>query len=153
MRRRVVITGLGTVTSLGHTVAESWGRRPVAAIGLVLGVIGNVLGFLLAGPLLWLAKGVGNILGAIAVPAMAVYGPELFGTHDRGRANALIVTAGVAGSAIGLVTVGVLSDVWGNLGAPIALIGIAPLVVAALVLTRFPETAGLDLEELNPEDA
>ena len=89
----------------------------------------------------------------IAVPALAVYGPELFGTHDRSRANALIVTVGVAGSAIGLFGVGVLSDAWGNLGAPLAVAGIAPVIVAGLVLTRFPETAGLDLEQLNPEDA
>ena len=99
------------------------------------------------------AKLAGNIVGAIAVPALAVYGPELFGTHDRSRANALIVTVGVAGSVIGLFGVGVLSDAWGNLGAPLAVAGIAPVIVAGLVLTRFPETAGLDLEQLNPEDA
>ena len=59
----------------------------------------------------------------------------------------------MAGSGLGLVAVGYLSDLWGNLGAPIALMGIAPMIVVVLVLTRFPETAGLDLEELNPEDA
>ncbi len=149
----VTSTPIGLGVLVGGYLAESWGRRPVAAIGLVAGSIGAVLSFVLAGPPMWIAKLLGNIVGAIAVPAMAVYGPELFGTHDRGRANALIVTAGVIGSAIGLVSVGALSDVWGNLGAPIALMALGPLIVAVLVIVRFPETAGLDLEELNPEDA
>jgi MFS family permease len=102
---------------------------------------------------MWAARLAGNVIGAVGVPAMAVYGPELFGTHDRGRANALIVTAGVIGSALGLVSVGWLSDYWDAIAPAIALLGIGPLLVALLVLTRFPETAGAELEELNPEDA
>ena len=148
----VTSTPIGIGVLVGGYLAESWGRRPVAAIGLVAAAIGTVLSFIVAGPAMWAAKLVGNIVGAIAVPAMAVYGPELFGTHNRSRANALIVTVGVVGSAVGLVAVGALSDLWDNLGAPIALMGLGPLIVAALVLLRFPETAGLDLEELNPED-
>lgn len=149
----ITATPVGIGVLIGGYLSESWGRRPVAAIGLIAGTIGTVLSFVVAGPAMWAAKLAGNIVGAIAVPALAVYGPELFGTHDRSRANALIVTVGVAGSAIGLFGVGVLSDAWGNLGAPLAVAGIAPVIVAGLVLTRFPETAGLDLEQLNPEDA
>ena len=44
------------------------------------------------------------------------------------------ITTGVAGSGLGLVAVGYLSDLWGNLGAPIALMGIAPMIVVVLVL-------------------
>ena len=33
-----------------------------------------------------------------------------------------------------------------------ALLAIGPLIVAGLILTKFPETAGKELEELNPED-
>ena len=102
---------------------------------------------------MWFVKLAANVVGAIGVPAMAVYGPELFGTHDRGRANALIVTAGVVGSAIGLVTVGWLSDRWDAIAPAIGLLGVGPLLVAVLVLVAFPETAGAELEELNPEDA
>ena len=148
----VTSTPIGWGVLAGGYLAESWGRRPVAAVGLVAAVIGSVLSFIVSGPAMWGAKLFGNVVGAIAVPAMAVYGPELFGTHNRSRANASIVTIGVIGSAVGLVCVGVLSDLWGNLAAPIALVGVGPLVVAGLVLLRFPETAGIDLEELNPED-
>ena len=149
----VTSTPIGIGVLVGGYLAESWGRRPVAAIGLVAAAVGTVLSFVFAGPAMWVAKLVGNIVGAIAVPAMAVYGPELFGTHNRSQANALIVTIGVLGSAIGLVMVGALSDIWGNLATPVALTGLGPLAVAVLILVRFPETAGLDLEELNPEDA
>jgi MFS family permease len=149
----VTATPIGIGVLLGGYLAESWGRKPVAAIGLVAAAIGTVLSFFVAGPAMWAAKLFGNVLGAIAVPAMAVYGPELFGTHDRSRANALVVTIGVAGSALGLVMVGTLADRVGNLGVPIAVTALGPLLVAGLVLLRFPETSGLDLEELNPEDA
>lgn len=149
----VTSTPIGIGVLVGGYLAESWGRRPIAAIGLVAAAVGTVLSFILAGPAMWTAKLLGNIIGAIAVPAMAVYGPELFGTHNRSQANALIVMIGVLGSAVGLVAVGALSDVWGNLAAPIALTGLGPLAVAVLIVLRFPETAGLDLEQLNPEDA
>ena len=91
---------------------------------------------------------------AVAVPALAVYGPELFGTHERGRSNGLVVTVGVLGSAVGLVAAGFLSDrLGGELGPALALLSIGPLTVAGLVRFRYPETAGLELEEINPEDA
>ncbi len=149
----VTSTPIGIGVLVGGHLSETWGRRRTALLGLVAGTIGTVLSFLLAGPLLWASRLLGNIIGAIAVPALAVYGPELFGTHDRGRANALIVTAGVVGSAVGLVTAGVLADRWGSLGAPIALLAVGPVLVALLILFRYPETAGRELEELNPEDS
>ena len=40
-----------------------------------------------------------------------------------------------------------------GLGRAIAILAVGPLIVAVLVLTRFPETAHRELEELNPEDA
>ena len=143
--------GIGLV--LGGHFAETRGRRVVGAFGLSVGAVLRALSFFAAGPALWLLTLVSAIIGAMAVPALAVYGPELFGTHDRGRANGLIVTTGVVGSTVGLLSVGLLSDRWGGLGAPLALTAIGPLIVAVLVLWRFPETAGMELEDLNPEDA
>ena len=149
----VTATPIGIGVLIGGRLSETWGRRKTAALGIISGVTGITLSFVFAGPAMWAARLAGNVIGAVGVPAMAVYGPELFGTHDRGRANALIVTAGVIGSALGLVSVGWLSDHWDAIAPAIALLGIGPLLVALLVLTRFPETAGAELEELNPEDA
>ena len=149
----VTSTPIGLGVLLGGYLAETRGRKRVGALGLVLGTACRAASFFLSGPMLWVITLAGGILGGIAVPALAVYGPELFGTHDRGRANGLIVTIGVAGSAVGLLAAGLLSDQWGSeLGPPMALLAIGPLIVAGLILTKFPETAGKELEELNPED-
>jgi MFS family permease len=81
-----------------------------------------------------------------------VYGPELFPTALRGRANGIIAILGVAGSVIGLLVAGVLSDRWDGLGPALAVLSIGPALMALLVLTAYPETAHRELEELNPED-
>jgi MFS family permease len=81
-----------------------------------------------------------------------VYGPELFTTRARGRANGVVTLAGVIGSVVGLLIAGRLGDQWG-LGKALAVLAVGPLLLAVLVIRRFPETAHLELEQLNPEDA
>jgi MFS family permease len=142
--------GLGVL--LGGYLAETRGRRPVGALGLLLGVAFATLAYFSGGSALWVLTLLGVVLGGIAVPALAVYGPEMFGTHDRGRANGIIVTVGVIGSAVGLVFVGQLSEQIGEIGPAVAILAAGPLIVAWLVLRRYPETAGMELEEINPED-
>ena len=143
--------GIGVL--VGGYLADRRGRRRVGATGLVLGTAAVAWAFFASGPALWLLTLMGTLVGGLTVPALAVYGPELFGTHDRGRANGLIVTLGVTGSATGLLTAGWLSDqLGGRLGPALALLAVGPLIVAALVLLKYPETAGLELEDLNPQD-
>ncbi len=144
--------GLGILA--GGYLADRRGRRPVGAAGLVLGALAVAGAFFTDGAVLWLLTLGGVMLGAAVVPALGVYGPELFGTHSRGRANGLITTVGVAGSAAGLFAAGWLSDTLdGRLGPALALLAAGPLAVAVLVLWKFPETARAELEDLNPEDA
>jgi hypothetical protein len=50
------------------------------------------------------------------------------------------------------VTAGYLSDRWDGLAPALTLLSIGPLVMAGLVVAFYPETARLELEELNPED-
>ena len=77
----------------------------------------------------------------MAVPALAVYGPELFGTHDRGRSNGIIITIGVMGSVLGLLVAGVLSDrLGGELGPALALLAVGPTA------GDFRDPAALDLD-------
>lgn len=142
--------GLGVL--VGGSLAETRGRKRVGAAGLALGATLATTAYFLSGPALWIATLGGVLLGGLAVPALAVYGPELFGTHDRGRANGLVVTVGVVGSAVGLVFVGQLSDRWGEIGPALLILAAGPMFVAWLVLRHYPETAGLELEEINPED-
>ena len=113
----------------------------------------NAASYLVGGPMLWITALVGSIVAAVTVPALAVYGPELFPTALRAKANGIIAVAGVAGSAVGLVAGGRMHDHFGRYGPGIAVLAVGPFLVAALVLALYPETAHLELEELNPEDA
>lgn len=136
----------------GGRLADVHGRRRVGAAGIVFGTIATVTMFAVSGWQLWAVAAVGSVVGALIVPALGVYRPELFPTALRGRASGLIEVVTLTGSAIGLVVVGSLIDRWGSYGRPMALVALGPVALAVLVLARFPETARRELEDLNPED-
>ncbi len=137
---------------VGGRLAER-GRRLVGAVGVVGGVGATVLMYLSQGWPIWAWSVTGAVLGAATVPALGVYGPELFPTSLRGRANGVITAMARLGSVAGLLAVGFLSNAWGSLGPAVALLSLGPLLLAVLVVTAYPETAHRELEELNPEDA
>ena len=82
--------------------------------------------------------------------ALHMAGPP---TANRGRAGGLITTASLLGGIIGLVITGTVVDHGVTYGKVLGLLALGLLAVAALVLRRLPESAHLELEELNPEDA
>ena len=143
--------GIGIV--VGGRLADQRGRRKVGAIGVGSGVALTVAMYLLAGWPIWVCSMMGSVLGAMAVPALGVYGPELFPTRARGAANGVINLAAVAGSALGLVVAGQLAERLGSWGPAMAVLSVGGLVVVVLVLTLYPETAARELEELNPADS
>jgi predicted MFS family arabinose efflux permease len=142
--------GLGIV--IGGRLADTRGRRGVGAIAIVAGVGATTLMFIATGWPIWAWSAVGSVLGAATVPALGVYGPELFPTSLRGKANALIGVAGRIGSVTGLIAVGVIATSR-NFGQAMALMAIGPMALAILIIAVYPETAHRALEELNPEDA
>jgi len=148
----ITSTPAGLGVFLGGRLADSRGRRMIAAIGLTFGALFTVLGFTSDGWSLWLFTLIAMVVSALTVGPLGVYGPELFATRSRSRANGLVTFAGVIGSVVGLTIAGRLGDRW-NLGAALAVLSIGPILLAILVLRRFPETARLELEELNPDDA
>lgn len=142
--------GIGIV--VGGKLADRHGRRIIGAIGIAGGVIFTVVSYLSWGWPLWLASILAAVIGAMAVPALAVYGPELFPTRQRGTANGSLQVVAVAGSSVGLLVVGWLADRVGGIGQAMAIVAIAPALLVAVVLLWFPETARRELEELNPAD-
>ncbi|HYZ97163.1 MAG TPA: MFS transporter [Acidimicrobiales bacterium] len=142
--------GIGVV--IGGRLADLKGRRAVGAVAASVGAVLLALSFTLAGPAMWLAATLGSIFTAALVPALGVYGPELFPTSLRGRANGIITTVATVGSVSGLVVAGLLVDELGSFGWALGLLAIGPLAMAAVVLLLFPETAWRELEDLNPED-
>jgi MFS family permease len=142
--------GIGVV--VGGRLADLRGRRGVAAVAMGGGVAFVILQYLSEGGLMWLFSLVGAIIAGAALPAFTVYGPELFPTSLRGRANGIIRLLAVVGAGVGLLAAGVLVDELGGLARALMVLAIGPAIVVALVLTRYPETAHRELEELNPED-
>ena len=142
--------GVGIVA--GGKLADRHGRRVIGAIGVIGGVGFTVVSYLSWGWPLWLASLTASVIGALAVPALAVYGPELFPTGQRGAANGGLQVVSVAGSSTGLLLAGWMADRLGGLGPAMAVLAVGPLILVVLVLTLFPETAGRELEDLNPED-
>lgn len=144
--------GIGVV--VGGRLADVRGRRLVGSMSIVLGVGATALMYFSHGVGLWGWSVFGAITGAAVIPALGVYGPELFPTGVRGRANGWITATGRVGSILGLVIAGFLSSAhsFGRLAPALALLGLGPLALAVLVLVAYPETAHLELEDLNPED-
>jgi len=136
--------------AIGGRLAETRGRRPVAATALFLGTAAQMVFFLYGGVVLWLMSAIAIILGGIAAPALGAFNGEMFPTEIRGTANAFLIVAGVAGSACGLLFTGHLSDQLGR-GDAIALTGIGSLLASLLVL-RLPETADRPLDEVSPSE-
>jgi len=145
-------TPAGLAVFFGGRLADVYGRRRIGAIGLVGATAGVSASFLFSGGALWAGAVAGTLFGGLVVPTLVVYGPELFPTRLRGRANGVITAAAVTGSAVGLLGVGHLSESFGRFGPAMTIVAAGPLVVAVLVMTRYPETARVELEDLNPGD-
>jgi MFS family permease len=142
--------GIGIV--IGGRLADTRGRRVVGATGIAVGTVLIAVSFAVDGAVMWLSALVGAIFAAALVPTITVYGPELFPTSLRGRANGIVSMTAMGGSVLGLVAAGRLHEALGSFGSALGLLAVAPLAMAAVVLALFPETARRELEDLNPED-
>jgi len=136
---------------VGGRLAEH-SRRLVGAVAVVVGVGGTLLVYLSSGWSIWAWSLVASIVGTATVPALGVYGPELFPTGMRGRANGIITALARGGSVVGLLVAGWVGDRTGRLGNGLAVLAVGPALLALLVLVAYPETAHKELEDLNPED-
>ena len=142
--------GLGLV--VGGRLADVRGRRVLAASALTISTLMLVISFTIGGWVMWTAAFVGGFVAGTSYPALFVYRTELFATGNRSWAGGLVTAMALGGGGIGLLSAGSLLDHHSN-GAVMGSLALAEVVVAALVLFRYPETARRELEELNPEDA
>jgi MFS family permease len=145
-------TPAGLVVLVAGIAADRVGRKPIGGIGLGVGVVFSALVFFSSGAALWVIGTIGFWTLAGAFPALRGYQTELFPTRARARVGGWIDLITVTGSAIGLVTVGELSERWGALGPAISVLAVAPLIVVVLIVTVYPETASRELEVFNPDD-
>jgi MFS family permease len=148
---------VGTLPALailaGGRLADVRGRRIVAATGIGAGAVTTVAVYLSRGWFLWAWALVDSLVGYVAAPAINVYGPELFPTAVRSRSTGLIAIAFAAGGVTGLAATGLLSQAIGTIGPALAVMAAGPVALVVLIVARYPETAGRELEDLNPTDA
>ena len=142
--------GLGLIA--GGKLADAVGRRVLLLLCLPLSTLFLVGAFAIGGPLMWAGAFLGGICGGLAYPAFNVYRTELFPTGNRGRANGWITALSLAGSSVGLLAAGYLLDHDWTYGEVMALMGVGQLVAAIVAFAFYPETAHVELEEINPED-
>lgn len=138
---------------VGGRLADVRGRRRLIAVSIPVATAFVITSFVVGGLPMWLTAFGGGFVGGIAYPAIAVYRAELFPTGNRGRAAGLLTAAALLGGVAGILLVGALRDQGMDYGTVIGLVAVGQLVVVAVVLGAFPETAHKELEALNPEDA
>lgn len=141
--------GLGLL--VGGKLADLRGRRRLAVVCLLASTGLFVWSYATGGPTLWIVSILGSILGGLAYPALAVYRTELFPTGSRGLGGGLVTAAALGGGAVGLLVAGQ----WLETASYFTVLGtlsVGTLMVAAIVLTSYPETAHRELEDINPED-
>ena len=138
---------------VGGRVAEMVGRRAVLVICMPLSTLLLVGTFTYGGATMWLLALLGGLLAGAAYPAFTVYRTELFPTGNRGRANGYITALSLAGSSAGLLLVGALIHEGWTYGRSMLVVGFGQLLAAVIAYLAYPETAHLELEQINPQDA
>jgi MFS family permease len=151
----ITITTIPATVGLvaGGRLADKVGRKVVAVATVPTGTMLYALSFSTQGASMWFFAIIGGILLGISYPAMAVFRSELFPTAHRNMGSALIMVASLIGGSVGLIGAGVLLDNGMSYGRVMTTFALGPVLVAFLVALRYPETAHLELETINPEDA
>lgn len=137
---------------LGGRLADVGGRRRIILWCTPASALAIASIYAVNGASMWLLAFSGGILAAVAYPAFAVYRSEMFPTGNRSMANGLVTTTSLLSGSLAILLVGVLRDAGMSYPAVMALLA-AGQVTSALIAFRFyPESAHLELEQLNPED-
>jgi MFS family permease len=138
---------------VGGRLADKVGRKAVAIATVPTGTLLFASSFAMQGFAMWFIAIVGGVLLGISYPAMAVFRSELFPTAHRNMASILIMVASLIGGSVGLIVAGYLLDNGMSYGRVMLTFALGPVIVAALVAAKYPETAHRELEDINPEDA
>lgn len=146
----------GTPASIGLIVggrmADIIGRRRLILICSPLSTACIIGAFSLGGPAMWGLALVGGFLAAMAYPAFAVYRSEMFPTGNRGKANGVITATALLSGSLGILLVGFVRDRGASFGAVLAAMATGQLMAVYIAYRHYPETAHLELEQLNPGD-
>jgi MFS family permease len=138
---------------VGGRIADVIGRRAVLAVCMPPSTLLIIGSFTTHGPAMWLCALGGGLLAGAAYPAFIVYRTELFPTGSRGLTNGFIVALSLAASSAALFVVGKLVLRGWPYGRVMLLMGVGQLIAVIVAYLAYPETAHLELEQINPQDA
>ena len=137
---------------VGGTLADRGGRRRLIAICTPISTLCVVAAFFASGVTMWAASLAGGFMAAMAYPAFAVYRTELFPTGNRGSANGIVTAVALLSGSVGILIVGYFHSHGASFGVLMAAMGVGQLIAAYVAYRHYPETAHLQLEQLNPGD-
>ena len=135
-------------------LSDRYGRKVVGCSFAVMAVCGALLFFFVArSPLAFGACITLTLSGTLgARPALGAFTTELFSTPMRAFGGAAISVALVFGEVLSLALGGLLLRVFGNLPDTVAVLILGPIAMIIVVVKWFPETRGLELEAIIPDD-
>lgn len=147
-----VILGLPGYLVAGR-LQDRWGRRPAGIVFMSIGLVSGIGAFHVHGRVLLLIfLSLAVFFGLGATPIVSALASELFPTEVRATSVALARSvAGTLGSSAGLLVVGTLAahnGLLGTVGASVSVAALA-LIPAMVLLSRLPETAGRELEDIS----
>jgi MFS family permease len=144
----------GALGILGSIVAgrmsDRYGRRVMGATFLFLAPVLTIWMYTASGWSIvpaWILETFFDIASSTILNA---YSAELFPTSYRSTAGSALAIAGTTGGAIGLFFEGVLYNLTGSLARSVCYLTVFWMIAPA-ILWFFPETSGLELEEISPE--
>lgn len=140
------VTGLVGLL-LGRWMADTLGRRPTGALGVIGIAVFGTLAYTGSAAALVGCYMLGVLAGAVFAPAAGSLLNELFPTSVRASVAGWWVAAGVVGAVVGLVVFGAVADVGDRFSLAAACTFLPVLPVAGL-FWAFPETRGHEPEDL-----
>lgn len=137
---------------VGGRIADVVGRRKLILLCSPASTFAITGAFFVGGATMWLLALAGGFLAGMAYPAYAVYRAEMFPTGNRGKANGIITATALLSGSLGILVVGYARDHGVSFGEAIAMMAIGQLAAVYIAFRNYPETAHLELEQLNPGD-
>lgn len=138
--------GVGTLAS--GRLADTRGRRPVGMVCVAGAAVFMLGAYSVAGWPMWLLDIGAQVFFYAVTPVLAVYGAELFATSSRAAKAGMVSASSALGATAGLVLLPALSDGPPGFASGLALLAVGPAILVLLIATRFPESAGTELEAL-----
>jgi MFS transporter, putative metabolite:H+ symporter len=149
-----ILIGAGAVAVpiliVAGRISDRYGRKRICCAFLGLSVAG-LLGFFV------FARSPAELALALAVmyagqfgawPTGTAFGAELFPTALRALGASAAQLSSIGGQVSSFVIAGALIGTGAGLSRSAAILAIGPLLGAVLIATRFPETAGAELEAI-----